>query len=158
MLPGLWELGAHEFIELSTLLAEVSLDNFSGESLSLILSNEELSVWLSLLGYTLGSIILKYVSGEGINMSVLFVGLVVTWEDPIVSILPLSVVVVVSDEAVKAGLEAAEVLAELLDSSLLSEVLGTGAHERGLSIAIAVAAIAAALFSRLLIVIAITIT
>lgn len=143
VLPGLWEFGAHELIEVSTLLAEMGFDNFFGENFSLILSDEELSIWSSLLGYTLGSVVFDNVSSEEINLMFIRI-LEIAWENSVVRILPLSIIVVVSYESVESSLEAAESLAELLNSSLLCKVLSAGVYERSVVITAAVAVTIAA--------------
>ena len=108
MLPRLSEMFLHKIIFLNSLHAQVGLNHFLSKLFGLILRNEELAVWLSAIGHTLCGELFQNILCEKINMVIIF-RIEVFWDLSLVSVLPLAVIVIISDEAVEVGLESFKV-------------------------------------------------
>ena len=118
MTPGIVELLVHEALQFLTLVSKMSLNDLFSEFFCLMFENEKSTIWLSFCSHTLGGVILDDIGSEGINWMIIRI-VKVSWQDSFVWFFPLSLIVVVSNEAVKTSIKACEVLSSLFDLSAL---------------------------------------
>ena len=109
----------HKIILLNSLHAQVGLNHFLSKLFGLILRDEELAVWLSAIGHTLGGELLQNVLREKVNV-VIVLRIKVFWDLSLVSVLPLAFIVIISDEAVEICLESFEIWLGLLNFTNLN--------------------------------------
>ena len=121
MIPSFIELFFQEGFELIASKAKMGFNDLSCQNLSLILNDEELSVWFSLLGNTLCSIVFEHIGRECVNILMILIRVEVGGDIAIVSISPLTTIVVVSDEAVHGDRETSEVRGGFGNSKGLGE-------------------------------------
>ena len=87
----------------------MGLDNLLSESPCLVLSDEEVAIWLTFLGDTLGGVILEEVLGEHVDWVILVVGEIV-WDFSVVSINPLPGIMIISNESIVTGIKTSKVV------------------------------------------------
>ena len=126
VLPSLIELFLQEKFGLVSFHFQMSLNNLKGKLFGLVLCDEEIAIWLSILGDALSSIVPHNIGSELVDMLMAFFNLVVSWDLPFVSISPLSIVVVVTYESVHFHRESLEAWSCLSHSSDVASMVHLG--------------------------------
>ena len=82
--------------------------------LCLFFCDEEMAIWLSLLGNTFSGEVLDYVLGKHIDWVVLVV-IEIVWDLSAIGIDPLAAIMVVSNESISTGIKTSKVITGLLN-------------------------------------------
>ena len=115
MLPGLFKLFVHKFLQLISFESKMSLNNFLCQFLSLSFKDEKSAIRFSFFCDSLSCVILDNISSECVNW-VIITAIEVFRQNSFVSVFPLSSIVIVSYKTMETGFKASEVFLGFFNS------------------------------------------